>query len=361
MSYPDRRPQLPWTNTYPDGFPRTQDLNVTEVTSASDPRDPLSVVNLEYLQSYIAGGGGGSITTIANDPLWNAPGDLVVGTGNDTAHVLPIGANGKVLGVLSGALAYVDPPPGATGPQGPAGPTGATGAQGPKGDPGATGATGPQGPTGATGPAGSTGPAGPGVAAGGAQYQPLIKASATDYATQWAAGILLGNPANGLTLGGDTNFYRAAAGILRTGGQLVADSLLIGNNGTAWQTTLGGGGTGKATVYFGSANDTNLYRQAAGALQTDGSFTAAGPFIMNGSPGGQGAGVRYMGGAGGSTSWYVNAASGGNIYYAIGEVISCLIGPSGLYITVSGLASKLIEAGAADSGGTGYRMLRVAN
>lgn len=104
----------------------------------------------------------------------------------DTGPAGPTGATGPAG--PTGATGAT----GATGPQGPAGPagpTGATGPQGPQGDTGpqgpqgATGATGPQGPTGATGP---QGPAGVGVPVGGSTGQALVKASGTDYDTQWA-------------------------------------------------------------------------------------------------------------------------------------------------------------------------------
>lgn len=41
-----------------------------------------------------AGGGG---TTVATDPIWDAAGDLAIGTGSDTAARLAIGANNTVL------------------------------------------------------------------------------------------------------------------------------------------------------------------------------------------------------------------------------------------------------------------------
>lgn len=68
-------------------------------------------------------------------------------------------------------------PKGDTGKQGPAGPAGADGAQGPAGPKGDAGDTGPQGPKGDTGA---------GVAPGGTTGQMLVKASDTDYDTQWA-------------------------------------------------------------------------------------------------------------------------------------------------------------------------------
>lgn len=83
------------------------------------------------------------------------------------------------------------------GPEGPAGPTGPEGPQGIQGETGLTGPEGPQGQqgiqgeTGATGPEGpqgiqgDTGPAGPGVPVGGTAGQSLVKASGTDYDTEW--------------------------------------------------------------------------------------------------------------------------------------------------------------------------------
>jgi len=55
--------------------------------------------------------GGGNI---ANNPLWQAPGDLVVGTGNGTAARLPIGSALQVPQVNAGgtALQYVTLPGG---------------------------------------------------------------------------------------------------------------------------------------------------------------------------------------------------------------------------------------------------------
>jgi hypothetical protein len=62
------------------------------------------------------------------------------------------GSSGQVLSTNgSGALSWVSPQSGATGPAGP------TGATGPQGDTGATGLTGATGPDGATGPIGATG------------------------------------------------------------------------------------------------------------------------------------------------------------------------------------------------------------
>src|SRR5215471_241740 len=125
----------------------------------------------------------------------------------------------------------------------------------------------------------------------------------------------LSNPR--LTFDGDTNLYRSAAGTLKTDGTLVAtsvnaDSGLNSAPGTANQIALSADGNiyfgsdygmriyrgpgemrvnagwliyGNAYVdfaaagnklYFGGAADTNLYRSAAGMLQTNGGLTIQG-------------------------------------------------------------------------------------
>ena len=83
---------------------------------------------------------------------------------------------------------------GATGPQGPQGERGLTGDTGPQGPKGDTGETGPQGPQGIQGPQGLQGETGPkgdkgepgkGVAPGGTTGQMLVKATDSDYDTEW--------------------------------------------------------------------------------------------------------------------------------------------------------------------------------
>jgi hypothetical protein len=198
-------------------------------------------------------------------------------------------------------------PPGPTGATGPIGPTGATGAQGPQGTKGDTGLTGPQGPQGTTGltgpqgPQGTTGPQGPTGNTG--PQGPTGPTGAT------GAGVL---PA-------DTTIV--------AGTRIIANKFLANDAQPAWQV-MGSGqfnwGPGGATV-----PDTNLYRSAAGVLKTDGSLVT-GPIVLSGAWGGQGAGVRYLSGAGTATSWYINAATGGNIYVASGETTSAIFAPNGL-------------------------------
>jgi hypothetical protein len=47
-------------------------------------------------------GGGTTSTTVDDDPIWDAAGDLVVGTGANAAARLPIGSTGEVLTVTGG-------------------------------------------------------------------------------------------------------------------------------------------------------------------------------------------------------------------------------------------------------------------
>lgn len=94
-----------------------------EVTLSSDLDDILSVDSNQTLDlttktanTVLAGPSSGSAAkptfralvaddipaVVATDPIWNAKGDLAVGTGADTATVLPIGTPGQVLGVGDG-------------------------------------------------------------------------------------------------------------------------------------------------------------------------------------------------------------------------------------------------------------------
>src|SRR5262245_30155524 len=55
----------------------------------------------------------------------------------------------------------------------------------------------------------------------------------------------------------DTNLYRAAAGVLKTDSYFESVQSVYGNYGTAQQVGIGALGTGYASIYFGSAQDTN--------------------------------------------------------------------------------------------------------
>lgn len=214
--------------------------------------------------------------------------------------------------------------PGPAGPQGPAGPPGATGSQGPQGPPGSTGAQGPQGNPGAPGQ---------GVPTGGTAGQALVKINATDYNTQWTT-IATGSglPADTVVaaatriisnkvLAGDANpTWRVLGdGSMQWGpGASAALDLTLARDGAGNLIVLGPGGTSSGGFYAGpiwafdtdtltdaaflaslwSDNnaryrvnqdgktqwgdgtapswDTNLYRQSAGVLKTDGALVAGG-------------------------------------------------------------------------------------
>jgi hypothetical protein len=68
--------------------------NVTITVSDDGETDGIGVVI-----EAAGGGGGGSVST---DTIWNAKGDLAVGTGNDSASVVSVGTNGDVLTAASG-------------------------------------------------------------------------------------------------------------------------------------------------------------------------------------------------------------------------------------------------------------------
>lgn len=57
--------------------------------------------------AYAGGGGGGG--DVATDTIWDAAGDLAVGSGADTAARLAKGADGTVLSVVAGAVAWAAP------------------------------------------------------------------------------------------------------------------------------------------------------------------------------------------------------------------------------------------------------------
>ena len=92
--------------------------------------------------------------------------------------------------------------------------------------------------------------------------------------------VAMGNRGSGSTAGivfgsaADVNLYRNDAASLRTDDALYVGLTVAANQGAAEQVLLQNVG-GKATIRFGSASDTNLYRDAADTLKTDDTFTAA--------------------------------------------------------------------------------------
>ena len=84
--------------------------------------------------------------------------------------------------------------------------------------------------------------------------------------------------AGGITFGTDTNLYRNGAGSLKTDGELIADSYVCANISLV-SNQVCVGATATATtgpgIAFGSSFDTNLYRSGASVLMTDDEFDAA--------------------------------------------------------------------------------------
>ena len=114
----------------------------------------------------------------------------------------------------------------------------------------------------------------------------------------------------------DTNFYRAGVGVLKTDGNLYSVGQLVSRIGAATQVSIGDAG-GVAGLLFGSAGDVVLYRNSAKLLQTDSAFTSTYDAGANSSP----------------FTFFFNNAGG----------------------------YRQILVGAPDSGGAGYRALRILN
>ena len=92
------------------------DTTNPEATGAASPGTSLIAARRDHVH---AGGGG----DVATDAIWDAKGDLAVGTGADTAAKLTVGANGTYLKAASGEATGLiwDTPAGAGDVVGPAG------------------------------------------------------------------------------------------------------------------------------------------------------------------------------------------------------------------------------------------------
>ena len=97
-----------------------------------------------------------------------------------------------------------------------------------------------------------------------------------------------------------------------------------GNAGTWWINA----GTGWETVL--AVNDVNILQITGTQVTVNKPLSVVGPIIMTGSPGGQGAAVRYLGAAATSGSWYINAATGWETILAVAEATQVTITQGGL-------------------------------
>ena len=111
----------------------------------------------------------------------------------------------------------------------------------------------------------------------------------------------------------DTNLYRSAAQILHTAGGFQADLGIASASGTANNILLSSDGK----LYFGNLNDTSLFRDGAGIIRTDGQLHVKG-----------GSGVDYK---------------------------------STLLVGFYNVAEAFLQCGGVDSGGAGYRIVRIPN
>lgn len=206
----------------------------------------------------------------------------------------------------------------------------------------------------------------------------------------------------------DTNLYRSAGGQLKTDGYLFATRSVYGWQGQAPQVVIGSSdGTvgGNASIAFGSANDTNLYRYTAGTVKTDGLLAAAGVVqsghggaayaILDGpnsrltlsgdtnlyrltagylaTDGGLAAkdlfawyGLAqqvYLGSIGGNAGAYFGNANDASLYRAAANTLETpgTLNVGALGVNVPGVGGRAVVFGAPDSGGAGFRSMRVAN
>lgn len=146
----------------------------------------------------------------------------------------------------------------------------------------------------------------------------------------------------------DTNLYRSAANVLTTGGQFYSGSYIAAAQGLAAQVTIGPIGPGSEPgLGLGSAGDTSLYRAGANQLQTGGHFEVSGNINLSG------AASRLF--FTGDTYLYRSAAG---ILKTDGKFQTTGDVTVGANLFIGAL---WVQIGAADSGGAGYRMLRVSN
>jgi hypothetical protein len=150
----------------------------------------------------------------------------------------------------------------------------------------------------------------------------------------------------GGTTAPDVNLYRATDGNLKTDSGIRAVNVATNQGSTANQLLLHQDGH----IYFGSGADTTMYRTDVNTLRTPGDFYIGnvwgeGSVIVNSSGGG---GRLYFGSA-----LDTNLFRSTNNVLASDDEFEC-------YFAAAGAVRRLV-VGSADSGGAGYRMVRVAN
>jgi hypothetical protein len=74
----------------------------------------------------------------------------------------------------------------------------------------------------------------------------------------------------------DVTLFRSGAGVLQTDQSLYAAGAFTAGLGSSGQIYIPGSFSGTPTIFFGTALDTNFYRSAAGTLKTDGALQVTG-------------------------------------------------------------------------------------
>jgi hypothetical protein len=154
----------------------------------------------------------------------------------------------------------------------------------------------------------------------------------------------------------DANLYRASAYTLKTDGAFIAaadvsaGSNIVARLGGATEVQFGYVGSGTPGIYLGNLLDTVLYRAGANLLKTGGDFHAA----LDIAAAVGAAGQTLMGGRG-------PAGQAGFQLGSLGDTTLYRSGAGVLALTMGALGVRDLVYGAADSAGSGYRTVRVAN
>lgn len=212
----------------------------------------------------------------------------------------------------------------------------------------------------------------------------LFRASAANLETNgsfWtgATGALIaGSGTVYLGRGLDTSLYRSAAGTLKNDGVFEA-AMFTARPGGAGQVRVGSN-TADARMDFGSASDTNLYRVAAGQLRTDGILFTGQAIYANRATAQEVSLVSYQGAfpavAFANTQDVLLLRYGAQDFKIVGGTYGHMLSinpPAADYDTSLGIwfrraaaqgggeLARRVVVGNPDSGGSGYRLLAIAN
>ena len=127
--------------------------------------------------------------------------------------------------------------------------------------------------------------------------------------------------ASGTTKKITSNQILGAGGTATLASATITGDLTVDTNVLKVDTTLNRVGIGTATP--------------ARTVDIVGSFQSSLGWALVGSPAGLGGATRYIGGAGGTDSWYFNALTGGNHIWAFGESTAMTLNATGLGVGVA--------------------------